>query len=52
MTELSLTDPATYPRLTRLVRSEPPAESPDDDPHAEYLFDIGLILDGFEVSIS
>jgi len=47
-----LADPATYPRLTRLVRSEPPAESPDDDPHAEYLFDIGLILDGFEVSIS
>src|SRR3954454_1041769 len=45
-----LADPATYPHLTRLVHSEPPAEAPADDPHAEYLFDIGIILDGFEAA--
>ena len=43
-----LADPATYPRLTRLVSAEEPPEAPADEPHAEYLFDIGLILDGFE----
>jgi AcrR family transcriptional regulator len=46
-----LADPATYPHLTRVVQAEPPAEAPDGDPHAEYLFDIGIILDGFEASI-
>jgi hypothetical protein len=45
-----LADPATYPHLTRLVHSEPPAEAPANDPHAEYLFDIGIILDGFEAA--
>jgi AcrR family transcriptional regulator len=45
-----LADPATYPHLTRLVHSEPPAGAPADDPHAEYLFDIGIILDGFEAA--
>jgi AcrR family transcriptional regulator len=43
-----LADPATYPHLTRLVSAEPPPDAPGDEPHAEYLFDIGLILDGFE----
>jgi AcrR family transcriptional regulator len=46
-----LADPATYPRLTRIVLAQSPPDSPADDPHAEYLFDIRLILDGFEASI-
>jgi AcrR family transcriptional regulator len=43
-----LADPATYPHLTRIVGAEPPADAPGDERHAEYLFDIGVILDGFE----
>jgi AcrR family transcriptional regulator len=48
----ALADPATYPHLTRVVGTEPPPEVPADEPHAEYLFDIGLILDGFERAAS
>jgi AcrR family transcriptional regulator len=46
-----LADPATYPLLTRLLGSPPPDGVPVDDPRAEYLFDIGLIIDGFEATI-
>jgi len=43
-----LADPATYPHLTRIVLDTPPPGSPADEPHAEFLFDVGLMLDGFE----
>lgn len=46
----ALADPATYPHLTRIVQGEPPAGAPADDRLAEYLFDINLILDGFEAA--
>jgi AcrR family transcriptional regulator len=46
-----LADPATYPHLTRLISAEPAPGAPDDDHHAEYLFDIGLIIDGFQAAI-
>ena len=43
-----LADPEVYPHLTRMAEQEPPPDSPESDPAAEYLFDIELILDGFE----
>jgi AcrR family transcriptional regulator len=43
-----LADPEVYPHLTRIVSEPPPPGSPADDPQAEYLFDVGIILDGLE----
>lgn len=43
-----LADPATYPHLTRLVHAEQPPDAPTDEPYSEYLFDVGIILDGLE----
>ena len=43
-----LADPEVYPHLTRMAAQEPPADAPESDPAAEYAFDIGMILDGFE----
>jgi AcrR family transcriptional regulator len=45
-----LADPATYPHLTRIALTPPPDGAPADDPQAEFLFDLGLILDGFEAT--
>ena len=43
-----LADPEVYPLITRLVSGEPPEGFEADDPHAEYVFDVGIILDGLE----
>jgi len=43
-----LADPEVYPRLTRVVNEAPPPGFTADDPHAEYEFDVGIILDGLE----
>lgn len=42
-----LADPATYPILSRVVSGEP-ADGPGPDQAAEFLFDLRMILDGFE----
>jgi AcrR family transcriptional regulator len=42
-----LADPQTYPILSRVV-SQQPADGPGPDPAEEFLFDLGMILDGFE----
>jgi AcrR family transcriptional regulator len=44
-----LADPETYPILTRVV-TQGPGDGPPPDEAAEFLFDIGLILDGFEAA--
>lgn len=41
-----LADPQTYPHLTRVVNEEPPSRVEPEDPLAEYVFDIGIIMDG------
>ena len=43
-----LADPEVYPLITRLSSEAAPDGFAADDPHAEYLFDVGLILDGIE----
>ena len=43
-----LADPEVYPLLTRLSSEPPPDGFEVDDPQAEFLFDLGLILDGIE----
>ncbi len=43
-----LADPEVYPLITRLVSGEPPEGFEADDPHDEYVFDVGIILDGLE----
>jgi AcrR family transcriptional regulator len=44
-----LADPATYPLLTRVVSEAAEAAAPPDEA-GEFLFDLGLIIDGFEAA--
>jgi hypothetical protein len=44
-----LADPATYPLLSR-VAAQGAAEGAAPDEAAEFLFDLGLIIDGFEAT--
>jgi AcrR family transcriptional regulator len=47
-----LADPAVYPHLARMARLETPGDGlTGDDPHAEYRFDVGVIIAGFEATI-
>jgi AcrR family transcriptional regulator len=44
-----LADPADFPLLTRVVSQAAEASAPPDE-SAEFLFDLGLIIDGFEAA--
>jgi AcrR family transcriptional regulator len=43
-----LADPHVYPNLTRMANQEPPPGFAADDAHAEFEFDVAIILDGLE----
>jgi hypothetical protein len=45
-----LADPDTYPILSRVVSHEP-TEGLAPDPAAEFLFDLGMIIAGFEAIV-
>jgi AcrR family transcriptional regulator len=44
-----LADPEIYPILTRVV-AQAPGDAPQPDETAEFLYDVGLIIDGFEAA--
>ena len=47
-----LADPATYPRLTRMVLEEPPPGAEPPSPSEEFEFDLTIMLDGFEALLT
>jgi AcrR family transcriptional regulator len=47
-----LADPATYPRLTRMVLEERPPGTEPPSPSEEFEFDLTIMLDGFEALLT
>jgi AcrR family transcriptional regulator len=47
-----LADPETYPLLWRVSSQPPPEAAPGPDEETEFLFDVTMILDGFEAQVA